>query len=70
MYVLILLVHTAVHCVVKDIITLVLIRVQVHCICMYTKYYTTVDINECNTNNGGCNEICINTNGGYYCVGM
>ena len=33
-----------------------------------TKYYTTVDINECNTNNGGCSDICINTNGGYYCV--
>ena len=35
-----------------------------------TKYYTTVDINECNTNNGGCSDTCINTNGGYYCVGM
>ena len=26
------------------------------------------DINECNTNNGGCSQSCVNTLGGYYCT--
>ena len=25
-------------------------------------------MNECMTNNGGCEDICINTFGGYYCA--
>ena len=27
-----------------------------------------VDIDECNTNNGGCKDCCVNTNGSYYCT--
>ena len=27
----------------------------------------TLDINECNTNNGGCQHTCTNTAGSYYC---
>ena len=26
------------------------------------------DINECNSNNGGCEHDCINTEGSYYCT--
>lgn len=26
------------------------------------------DVNECMTNNGGCEDICINTFKGYYCA--
>ena len=29
--------------------------------------YNILDINECNTNNGGCDDTCINTIGSYYC---
>ena len=25
------------------------------------------DVNECDVINGGCNQICTNTNGSYYC---
>lgn len=31
-------------------------------ICTYN-----AEINECNTNRGGCDEDCINTPGSYYC---
>ena len=27
-----------------------------------------VDINECNSNNGGCEDSCVNTDGSYYCT--
>ena len=31
--------------------------------------YIYVDINECETDhNGGCDHICTNTNGNYYCT--
>ena len=31
--------------------------------------YTHIDINECKTNhNGGCDHICTNTDGSYYCT--
>ena len=30
--------------------------------------YSILDINECDTNNGGCNDICINTQGSYHCI--
>ena len=33
--------------------------------CMYQ--YIIIDINECNTNNGGCNQTCTNTVGSYEC---
>ena len=26
-----------------------------------------IDVNECDLNNGGCDDNCINTVGGYYC---
>ena len=26
------------------------------------------DINECTINNGGCEQICMNINGGHYCM--
>jgi len=29
--------------------------------------YYFLDINECLDNNAGCNQICENTNGSYYC---
>ena len=29
-----------------------------------------LDINECNTNNGGCDHYCNNTVGSYYCSCM
>ena len=35
---------------------------------LLNKYYLIViDINECNSNNGGCNHTCINTVGSYVC---
>ena len=30
-------------------------------------FLTTTDINECNTNNGGCTQNCHNTGGSYNC---
>ena len=27
-----------------------------------------IDTNECNTNNGGCDHICINADGSYQCL--
>lgn len=33
------------------------------------EYITTIDINECSTNNGGCgSSICTNTIGSYTCT--
>jgi len=32
---------------------------------MYVMY---VDIDECSDNNGGCNQICINTPGSFECL--
>ncbi len=29
--------------------------------------YYLVDINECNTNNGGCAQVCTNTDGSFMC---
>ena len=26
-----------------------------------------LDIDECSSNNGGCSDMCVNTNGSYYC---
>ena len=34
-------------------------------ICYYIN--VCVDINECNTNNGGCNQVCTNTIGSFEC---
>ena len=31
------------------------------CVCLIT------DINECKVDNGGCSQICVNTEGGHYC---
>ena len=30
-------------------------------------YCVCIDINECNTNNGGCNQVCTNTIGSFEC---
>ena len=36
----------------------------------FSVFYFAVDINECSTNNGGCdiNAVCLNTGGGYTCT--
>ena len=34
---------------------------------IHVHFLTTTDINECNTNNGGCAQNCVNTAGSYYC---
>ena len=39
---------------------------------MYSSLYGSYDIslldnNECLSGNGGCQEVCVNTNGSYYC---
>ena len=34
---------------------------------MYMSFIIIVDINECNSNNGGCNQNCINENGSFHC---
>ena len=37
-------------------------------ICVYCKItFLGVDINECDTSNGGCDTTCTNTVGSYYC---
>ena len=38
-------------------------------ICLLTESQNCVssDINECSMNNGGCQETCVNTVGGYFC---
>ena len=30
-------------------------------------YSYITDVNECETNNGGCSQTCLNTNGSYEC---
>ena len=30
-------------------------------------HYCGLDINECNTSNGGCNQTCVNEVGSYHC---
>ena len=37
------------------------------CVVYYIITTDTLDINECNTNNGGCSHSCTNTEGSYYC---
>ena len=34
----------------------------------YLLFLIHVDINECSDENGGCSEVCINTEGSYYCA--
>ena len=34
----------------------------------YNHLLFIVDVNECNTNNGGCEDSCVNTDGSYYCT--
>ena len=34
---------------------------------LYVITLLSLDINECSTNNGGCNQTCTNTNGSYEC---
>ena len=34
---------------------------------IFLHYYYTVDVNECLTNNGGCNQTCANTFGSFEC---
>lgn len=31
-------------------------------------YLSSVDINECSINNGGCQQMCVNTPGDYECL--
>lgn len=34
---------------------------------MLKQFYDSLDIDECNTENGGCSHTCINFVGGHYC---
>ena len=34
---------------------------------MYSTFSCTADINECDVNNGGCDQDCTNTGGGFFC---
>ena len=38
------------------------------CTCKINAIYQLLDINECVTNNGGCQQGCVNTGGGFYCT--
>ena len=33
----------------------------------YVNYVSKTDINECDDNNGGCEDSCVNTEGSYFC---
>ena len=35
---------------------------------MYVSCHRTIDINECLTNNGGCQHTCVNTHGSFKCI--
>ena len=44
-----------------------------HGMCYYIEYYCIatmyyLDINECATNMGGCQQLCVNTPGGFHCA--
>ena len=43
--------------------TVVLIDIEYRYCCI-----TTIDINECATNMGGCEQRCVNTPGGFHCT--
>ena len=34
---------------------------------MYSKSFYYTDIDECSTSNGGCEQVCTNTIGSFYC---
>ena len=42
-----------------------LITISLVCVCL--NHFTTTDINECSTNNGGCDHYCHNSAGSYSC---
>ena len=64
--------------VILDIVWLVMgnhVMVRVNVILLFDQIYycwfstkSHSDINECNSNNGGCSGTCHNTAGGYYCT--
>lgn len=41
--------------------------VSTHVIIVCVPVYVCIDINECDSDNGGCNQTCVNTIGSYYC---
>lgn len=48
----------------------VLDRLSITCLPGYeqTSYGTCIDINECSVDNGGCTEVCENTDGSFFCA--
>ena len=54
----------ATHWLVTDMLVMVSYHAMPHA-CYYP--CVLIDINECNTNNGGCNQICTNTIGSFEC---
>ena len=34
----------------------------------YPSSHTSLDINECDDDKGGCNQTCVNIKGSYYCT--
>lgn len=41
---------------------------MLQCRVVMTIFTFIIDTNECNTNNGGCDHICINADGSYQCL--
>ena len=59
-----LITHSLLICIAIKLVNFNLVFVSANTI-MYNS--TNTDIDECITNNGGCEQVCINTDGSFYC---